>query len=42
MTSVYYGSMFTAKRVKSRTLVRIFAAALLLLAIQRVFILLNS
>lgn len=48
MTSVtavigaYYGSMFTAKRVKSRTLVRIFAAALVLLAIQRVFILLNS
>ena len=48
MTSVtavigaYYGSMFTAKRVKSRTLVRIFAAALVLLAIQRILILLNS
>ncbi len=48
MTSVtatvgaYYGSMFTAKRVKSKTLTRIFAIALVLLAIQRVFILLNA
>lgn len=48
MTSVtavigaYYGSMFTANRVKSKTLTRIFAIALVLLAIQRVFILLNA
>lgn len=45
MTSVtsilgaYYGSMFMAKRVKSRTLTRIFAVALVLLALQRVAIL---
>lgn len=38
----YYGGMFMAKRVKSRTLTRIFAAALILLAIQRVAILLNA
>lgn len=37
----YYGGMFTAKRVKSRTLTRIFAVMLVLLAIQRVSILLN-
>jgi uncharacterized protein len=48
MTSVtavigaYYGSMFTANRVKSRTLTRIFALALILLAIQRVIILLAA
>lgn len=48
MTSVtavigaYYGSMFTAKRVKSQTLTRIFALALVLLAIQRVIILLTA
>lgn len=48
MTSVaavigaYYGSMFTAKRVKSRTLTRIFAVALVLLAIQRIAILLST
>jgi uncharacterized membrane protein YfcA len=38
----YYGGMFTAKRVKSRTLTRIFAAALVLLAIQRIVILLSA
>lgn len=38
----YLGSMFTAKRVKSRTLTRIFAVALVLLAIQRIFILLST
>lgn len=48
MTSVtaivgaYYGGMFTAKHVKSRTLTRIFALALVLLAIQRVAILLRA
>ena len=48
MTSVtsvigaYYGGMFMAKRVKSRTLTRIFAAALILLAIQRIAILLSA
>jgi hypothetical protein len=47
MTSVtaiigaYYGSMFTAKRVKSRTLTRIYAVALVLLALQRIAILLG-
>ena len=46
MTSVtavvgaYYGGIFTARRVKSRTLTRIFAVALVLLAIQRIAILL--
>jgi hypothetical protein len=35
-------SMFTAKRVKSRTLTRIFAVALVLLAIQRVVFLLSA
>jgi uncharacterized membrane protein YfcA len=38
----YLGSMFTAKHVKSRTLTRIFAAALVLLAIQRIVILLTA
>ena len=48
MTSVtavvgaYYGSRFTARRVKSQTLTRIFAVALVLLAIQRVVILLSA
>lgn len=48
MTSVtaiagaYYGSMFMAKQVKSRTLTQVFAVALVLLAIQRIFILLTS
>ena len=36
------GAMFTAKKVKSLTLSRIFAAALVILALQRVFILLTS
>lgn len=31
--------MFTARRVKSKTLVRIFALALVLLAIQRIVVL---
>jgi hypothetical protein len=38
----YLGSTFTAKRVKSQTLTRIFAVALALLAIQRVVILLSA
>jgi uncharacterized membrane protein YfcA len=38
----YLGSSFTAKRVKSRTLTRIFAMALVLLAIQRIFLLVNA
>jgi uncharacterized membrane protein YfcA len=38
----YFGSMFTAKHVKSRTLTRIFAVALVLLAIQRIFLLLTA
>lgn len=38
----YYGSMFTAKRVKSRILTRIFAIALVLLALQRIVILLTT
>ncbi len=38
----YYGSMFTAQRVKSKTLTRIFALALVLLAIQRVFLLISG
>jgi uncharacterized protein len=38
----YLGGMFTAKRVKSQTLTRIFAVALILLAIQRLIILLSS
>ena len=37
----YYGGRFTARCVKSRTLTRIFAVALVLLAIQRVVILLG-
>jgi hypothetical protein len=40
MIGAYYGSMLTAKRVKSRTLSLIFAAALVLLAVQRIVILL--
>jgi hypothetical protein len=42
MLGAYLGSMFTAKRVKSQTLTRIFAVALALLAIQRVVILLSA
>lgn len=42
MIGAYLGSVFTAKRVKSKILTRIFAVALVLLAIQRIFILLNS
>ena len=38
----YLGGRFTAKRVKSRTLTLIFAVALVLLAIQRIIILLNN
>ena len=48
MTSVtavigaYYGSMFTARRVKSKTLTRVFAIALVLLVIQRIVVLLSA
>lgn len=42
MIGAYLGGTFTAKRVKSRTLTRIFAIALVLLAIQRVIILLSA
>lgn len=42
IVGAYYGGMFTAKRVKSRTLSRIFAAALVLLAVQRIVILLTA
>jgi uncharacterized membrane protein YfcA len=42
MAGAYLGGMFTAKHVKSRTLTRIFAVALVLLAIQRIFLLLST
>lgn len=42
VVGAYLGGMFTAKRVKSRTLTRIFAAALILLAIQRLVILVSA
>lgn len=42
MIRAYLGGLFTAKRVKSQTLTRIFAAALVLLAIQRIIILLSE
>lgn len=42
IAGAYYGSMFTAKRVKSRTLSRVFSVALVLLAVQRIIILLAS
>ena len=42
MIGAYLGGRFTAKRVKSRTLTLIFAVALVLLAIQRVIILLGA
>lgn len=42
VVGAWLGAKFMAKRVKSLTLSRIFAAALLLLAIQRVVILLTS
>src|SRR5512139_2439718 len=42
MVGAYLGGTFTAKRVKSRTLTRIFAVALVLLAIQRIFLLLST
>ncbi len=42
VVGAYYGGMFTARRVKSRTLTQIFAVALVLLAIQRVAILLSA
>ncbi len=42
MAGAYLGGTFTAKRVKSHTLTRIFAVALVLLAIQRVVILLSA
>ena len=42
MIGAYLGGTFTAKRVKSRTLTRVFAVALVLLAIQRMVILLSA
>ncbi len=42
MIGAYLGGSFTAKRVKSRTLTRIFAVALVLLALQRVILLLSA
>jgi len=39
VVGAYFGGMFTAKHVKSRTLTRIFAVALVLLAIQRIILL---
>lgn len=42
MAGAYLGGMFTAKHVKSRTLTRIFAVALVLLTIQRIFLLLST
>lgn len=42
VVGAYLGGTFTAKRVKSRTLTRIFAAALVLLAIQRIVILVSA
>jgi uncharacterized protein len=42
MIGAYCGGTFTAKRVKSRTLTRVFAIALVLLAIQRIVILLSA
>ncbi len=42
MVGAYLGGTFTAKRVKSRTLTRIFAIALVLLAIQRIVLLLST
>ena len=42
MVGAYYGGTYTAKRVKSRILTRVFAIALILLAIQRIVILLTA
>lgn len=42
IVGAYYGSMFTAKRVKNRTLSLIFAVAMVILAVQRIIILLTS
>ncbi len=42
IVGAYYGGMFTAKHVKSRTLTRVFAVALVLLAIQRVIVLVSA
>jgi uncharacterized membrane protein YfcA len=42
IVGAYSGGMFMARRVKSRTLSRIFALALVILAVQRVLILLSS
>ena len=36
-----WGALFMARRVKSLTLTRVFAAALVLLALQRIFALLG-
>jgi uncharacterized membrane protein YfcA len=42
IVGAYYGGIFMAKRVKSRTLSRIFALALILLAVQRLIILISA
>lgn len=42
IVGAYCGGLFTAKRVKSRTLSRVFAVVLLLLAVQRIVVLLTS
>lgn len=42
IVGAYYGGIFMAKRVKSRTLSRIFAIALILLAVQRLIILISA
>ncbi len=42
MVGAYYGGTYTAKRVKSRILARIFAVALILLAVQRIVMLLTA
>jgi uncharacterized membrane protein YfcA len=42
IVGAYYGGLFTVKHVKSRALTRIFAIALVLLAIQRIIVLLSA
>jgi uncharacterized membrane protein YfcA len=42
IVGAYYGSLFMARRVKSKTLSRVFALALVLLAVQRLIILISS
>ncbi len=42
IVGAYYGGLFTARRVKSKTLTRVFAAALVLLAVQRAIALLSA